>query len=267
MDPRPGAARRRDPLGRRRLNRHFPESSVRLFDMPRVPILLISLSPLFVAPSHATTLVSVTDSSFPVDRAGYFLGGQFSNVVGISWTQSDNFSDVTIDADIAGLSAGFDSVTAYLMSAAGPGTTALSEVVAPAGVTIPTVAFAPGLYSGPPTVLFTDLVLGPGTYFLVLTAPFSSAPNDEIIWQLATTPNTVLDPSVTLGNTLLANTGTAGTNVAPFAPASTFESFEGTSLLFDVTTPEPGSLVLVSAALAGFVLRKSALFHKTKPNA
>ncbi|MGD1094462.1 MAG: PEP-CTERM sorting domain-containing protein [Bryobacteraceae bacterium] len=207
------------------------------------------------------------------DRAGYFLGGQFSNVVGISWTQSDSFSDVTIDADIVGQSASFDSVTAYLMSAAGPGTTALSEVVAPASVTVPTVAFAPGLYSGPPTVLFADLVLGPGTYFLVLTAPFSSASDAEIIWQLAGTANTTLDPSVTLGNTLLANTGVGGTSVALFAPASTFESFQGTSLLLDVTTPvdvttpEPGTVALVSAALAGLVLRKSALFQKTNPNA
>ena len=99
-----------------------------------------------------TVLLSITDSTLPVDRGGYFVGGQFSNVVAVSWTQTDSFSDVTIHADLAGQGPSFDSGTAYLMTAAGPGTTALSEVVAPASFTVPTVAFAPGLYSGPPTV-------------------------------------------------------------------------------------------------------------------
>lgn len=48
---------------------------------------------LFALPfsSRAGVIVSVTDLATPVNRASLFLGGEFSNVAAVSWTESGNF--------------------------------------------------------------------------------------------------------------------------------------------------------------------------------
>jgi hypothetical protein len=84
--------------------------------------LLASALVMLFSYSFADTIVSVTDSSTGTFPGGLFLGGQFSNVVATSWTQSASFSNVTIDA-LLGSHTSFQSGTAYLMSAIGPGTT------------------------------------------------------------------------------------------------------------------------------------------------
>src|SRR6516165_3291734 len=84
----------------------------------------------FSSYASGDTIVSVTDSAIPVNRASFFLGGQFSNVVATSWTQAASFSNVTIDASLVSIDDTFRDGTAYLMNAIGPGTTPASEVVA-----------------------------------------------------------------------------------------------------------------------------------------
>jgi hypothetical protein len=98
--------------------------------------LLASAFVMLFSYSFADTIVSVTDSSTGTFPGGLFLGGQFSNVVATSWTQSASFSNVTIDA-LLGSHTSFQSGTAYLMSAIGPGTTPASEVAAPVDFTAP----------------------------------------------------------------------------------------------------------------------------------
>jgi hypothetical protein len=168
------------------------------------------------------TIVSVTDLAVPVNRSDLFVGGANSNVVAASWTQAASFSDVTIDASLATDLATFQTGTAYLMSAIGPGTTPASEVVAPAGFAAPFVAQPNGPV--PLTVLFSGLSLGPGTYYLVLSAPFGNQipAQSPLFWQIPT------DPVIT-----------TAASVNPFPPASSF-LFPTSMLMFDVTSvPEP----------------------------
>jgi hypothetical protein len=112
----------------------------------------------------AHTILAVTDSLTPPNRASFYIGGSYSNVVASSWTQTASFSGVTIDASLGSVDPGFTSGTAYLMSAIGPGTTPASEVDAPVNFTVPVGS---NFGSVPLTVLFSGLNLGPGTYYLV----------------------------------------------------------------------------------------------------
>src|SRR5215470_7795829 len=78
--------------------------------------------------SFADTIVSVKDFATLVNRPALFLGGEFSNVVVASWTQTASFSNITIDASLVSDDPSFRSGTAFLMNAIGPGTTPASEV-------------------------------------------------------------------------------------------------------------------------------------------
>lgn len=141
------------------------------------------------------------------------------------------------------------------MNMIGPGTTTASEVVPPVGFTAPI-----GSTSGevPLTVLFSGLTLPAGTYYLVLTAPF--VPNitgSPLAWQIATEPDIITAPSVTIGNTDLANT--FNTTVEPFAPASLFVTSTDRPL-FDVVSsvaePPSTALLLISLAVLMFGRRR-----------
>jgi len=198
------------------------------------------------------TIVSVTDLAVPVNRSDLFVGGANSNVVAASWTQAASFSDVTIDASLATDLATFQTGTAYLMSAIGPGTTPASEVVAPAGFAAPFVAQPNGPV--PLTVLFSGLSLGPGTYYLVLSAPFGNQipAQSPLFWQIPTDPVITTAASVTLGTSFEANTVLSTVN--PFPPASSF-LFPTSMLMFDVTSvPEPRTVLGTFFFLCALIL-------------
>jgi len=100
----------------------------------------------------------------------------------------------------------------------------------------------------PPTVLFSGLTLGPGTYYLVLTAPFQAGTNrSALTWQIPTNPVLTTATPATLGFAFTANTPN------PFPPASDFAVTN--QVMFDVTgtkvVPEPSTLLLLSTGLLG----------------
>src|SRR5271170_4119625 len=79
------------------------------------------------------------------------------------WSLSNTFDDVTITAEIdPGTGSGL-SGTAYLMTQIGPGTT-VADQIGSATFTASGLTFTPQL-----NTLFTDLTLGPGNYYLVLS--------------------------------------------------------------------------------------------------
>jgi hypothetical protein len=216
----------------------------------RSPALLAGALVAFSSYGSGETIVSVMDAAIPVNRAGFFLGGQFSNVVATSWTQASSFSDITIDASLASSDPTFRTGTAYLMNAIGPGTTPASEVVAPANFTAPLGDTAG---ANPLTVLFSGLSLEPGTYYLVLAAPFrNDLFGSPLVWQIPTSPTITTAASVTLGSSFLANTSFS--TVDPFAPASDFSAGEDQDrLMFDVSVPEPETSLAILISLAALM--------------
>jgi hypothetical protein len=212
------------------------------------------LAALFAFPfsSSATVIVSVTDLAVPVNRAAFFLGGEFSNAVAVSWTQANSFSGVSIDASLVSIDPSFDTGTAYLMRSIGPGTTPASEVVPPASFTAPIINQLSE--EVPLTILFSGLTLDAGPYFLVLTAPFADIMGSPLTWQTATEPDIITTTGVTIGNTNEANT--FNTTVDPFAPASTFLVDFVDRPLFDVVSniPEPQTAVLLLTFVTVLIL-------------
>lgn len=213
-------------------------------------VLLVGALATFSSYASGATIVSVTDSATPVNRATLFLGGQFSNVVVTSWTQAAAFSNITIDASLVSTDNSFRSGIAYLMNAIGPGTTPAFEVVAPVNFTAPL-----GDQAGPIplTVLFSGLNLGPGTYYLVLSAPFrNETGGSPLLWQVPTDPVITTAASATIGSAFEGFVST----VNPFPPASGFVVTE--LPMFDViNTPEPKTSVLILISIAALILYRS----------
>jgi hypothetical protein len=130
-----------------------------------------------------------------------------------SWTQSNTFSSVTIAATLFNNSPSSEGAaatgTAFLMTQIGAGTTTAQQIATAPVSTTATFATAT------PITIFSGLTLGPGTYFLVISATVPSGAN-SLAWSSQTTPATVVASGVTAGASFLPGT------VAAFPPASTF---------------------------------------------
>ena len=115
-------------------------------ELSRKPALFVITLVTLCAYSSAGPVVSITDSGDPFNRASFFLGGQFSNAVAVSWTQAASFSDVIIDASLISTDPSYRSGTAYLMSAiGGAGITTANQVIPPVDFMAPV-----GSEFGPP---------------------------------------------------------------------------------------------------------------------
>ncbi len=176
---------------------------------------------------HAVTIISVTG---PPDGA-YGFGTNASQAVGASWTQSDPFANVSINAVLEAI---FENTTgtAYLTNQIGAGTTAANEI-----------ASAPFVFpvSRADTNLFSGLTLPAGTYYLVL----STASNG--FWDFTNTQTVTTAPGVSF------NSDYVSTSTNAYPPANNFNSTNA-GFLFSVTgtsVPEPPimSILLISGLI------------------
>jgi hypothetical protein len=172
----------------------------------RLCLLFICLAAFCVVAS-ADVIVDVSNGNVP-------FGPDVTNsqAVQLYWTQSQKFEDVSISVPLfwGNDSYAFD-INAYLTSTSGPGTSpppiASASFSAPAS-TAPIEA-----------LLFSDLILDPGAYYLTLYGSQPSGP----IWlgvQPAFGPSVIeTAPGVTISNAFVSNGGDLDAN---YAPASTF---------------------------------------------
>lgn len=177
--------------------------------------------------------------------------GRSNALFAVSWAQTGTFTNVSIFANINdGPGNGTATGTAYLMNQIGAGTTAANEVVSPVTAS---VNGNPGLNAM--TTIFSNLTLGPGTYFLVIN------PTDTLLdWDETSSVGVTEDPGVTGGAS-----ETAGT-VAGFAPASAFTT-NAFSLIYEVTgtpsaqstAPEPTSIATLFLGLGALAFTRKRL--------
>ncbi len=171
----------------------------------------------------AVTVVNTTaGTSLGAGATGGRTGTQTSGVVEVaSWTQASAYSNVTIAAALATTDLGFNSITAYLTTKTGPGTTS-ADLVASATVTIP------GAGTGLPvlTTLFSNLTLTPGTYYLMISGD-SSQTQFVQSWYYFDSSTPVVASGVTLGSDQFADGLLHPGTVSVYIPASTLTNRSG----------------------------------------
>lgn len=199
---------------------------------------------LAVAPALQGAIIVGIDPS--TANGAFSLSGSAATV---AWTQTDTYFQVQVEAWLSvnpGKDTDLGVFTAWLVSQVGPGTDPSDEIVAPV-----TLNLLPGPFG--PTVLFSGLTLGPGTYHLVITS-------DRGYWDATNAPQIQLASGVSLGNPGLAP------SVAQYAPASRFVGIDEGIPLFRVageldpgaSVPEPGMAALwITGVAFGLVWRRA----------
>jgi hypothetical protein len=203
------------------------------------------------APSQASTIIETgAGPTGPAVNAGQFESQ--------GWTQTNTYANAIISVDLLSWTPGatFD-ITAYLTNAIGPLATAPPLAL--------TSFSGQTSDSNPETfVLFTDLTLVPGTYFLTLSSTDDGGGEAGALWstECAFGCPVALDSGVTLLSEYFVNTS-FGVEDPAYAPASTFMSSNAVlnfSLTDDgarsLSMPEPATL---PAAMIGMAALLAAL--------
>ena len=174
------------------------------------------------------------------------------SILSTSWSQSTSYTDVTISALVDSAIVGqTPTADAYLTTSIGPGTTSADEI-ARGQFTVPLdlPVCSPSNSCGAMVALFSDLSLGPGSYFLTLAPDARS--NGIVGWFPAIDPTVVAAAGVAQGPCVLASTEALYPPASAFGPALGFCGSNDV-MNFSVTeiaatpVPEP-----VAARLIGF---------------
>jgi len=195
----------------------------------------------------------------------YIQSGDAGGVLGnkpaaISWTQTDTWSDVDITLVLYNQCGFFPEFcggvgipavgNVYLTDSIGAGTTQIANEIAATALS----TLAPGFQT---LSAFSDLTLGPGTYYLV----YSYVGLLGLGWGLSfAAPFVDLGPGVTAGPTFLyLGDLTGGYEPAedPFFPiGETFPLFSITGTRTITPVPEPSLLLLIGGGVTAQLMRR-----------
>ncbi len=206
----------------------------------------------WMVPAFATTVISITGDINP----GMAGAVDYSQALAVAWTQTGTYQSVRIEINAIDNSLGLAPAVSFLTNSIGPGTTAANEIARNDAVWAD--PFADG-----PVVLFSDITLYPGLYYLVL-APLLNpdASSDTRLGWNTTASSTVLTAPDVMAGDLVGNLEFYA-NPDPglfegYVPAWNFIAGAGPGgdLLFDVSVPEPGTAWVVLAAGALLLWRR-----------
>jgi hypothetical protein len=164
----------------------------------------------------------------------------------VSWTQTARYFNVYISAGLFAEGTGSQAGMAYLMTATGPGTTTASQIATASFV-------APDIESY--LTLFSNIELGPGTYYLLLTSGVTGS--NCVCWALPSSYTYTHASDVTQNGYNYYSSSSPN----PYPPANSFEfanGLQGQEPIYQVTgdadpLPEPGEWPCVALGLLLFV--------------
>jgi len=196
--------------------------------------------------STSTCEAGVIIDISPNAGSSFRVGGVYSQVETISWTQTGTYTGVTISALVGSVDGSSETVNAYLTDAIGP---SAGSPIATASVTVPSFATIGGITEA---TLFSGLTLGPDSYYLTLFNPDTTG-RVNIQWALGS--------STTFGNGVSGNSeyyANTNPNIGSPNTASPWQSVFLTSALYSdgftvagTATPEPSTFALFGAGLLG----------------
>ena len=222
--------------------------------------LIVLIWALFGIIASAATIVSVGNPD-PDFTPGLLLNEQ--EALSVSWTQTKSYTSVSIYAPLGqGAANDANPVYAYLTDRVGLGTTEANEIAKSV------VYFSPA--TDPTVQLFSNLSLGPGTYYVTLWSPVMAGGG----WAFATDPSVTLDEGVMVGASQYAYQY-VGLDKLPFGfpsppsglyiPAGiSIDTYPNEHLVFSVkgtattAVPEPTSISRagIAAVMLGLMLCK-----------
>lgn len=212
------------------------------------------------APSQAAAILAVDEGP----GTGPAIGSQQNQYVGVSWTQSGTWTDVTVSAPLWTTSVAHTLGWAWITQHVGPGVQPGDELDSN------DITFPQGQAAW--TTLFSGLTLGPGTWYVIVSVAPAASDVGYRAWRNGDgsplTGSGVTYGSVQLTTSVLSNTA--------YPPASMFVT-NYPSLAISVTgngpyvpidpgddtpaVPEPGSLVLLAAAMGALAARTRSAPH------